>query len=40
MIACNQNFAEASTTVMEGDEIAFLPPVSGGSAEIQATSSP
>jgi molybdopterin synthase catalytic subunit len=31
VIACNQNFAEASTTVLDGDEVAFLPPVSGGS---------
>jgi molybdopterin synthase catalytic subunit len=31
VIACNQNFAEASTRVLDGDEIAFLPPVSGGS---------
>ena len=31
VIACNQNFAEASTEVLDGDEIAFLPPVSGGS---------
>ena len=30
VIACNQNFAEASTEVLDGDEIAFLPPVSGG----------
>ena len=28
-IACNQHFAEASTPVLDGDEIEFLPPVSG-----------
>jgi len=33
VIACNQNFAEASTTVLDGDEVAFLPPVSGGSTD-------
>lgn len=31
VIARNHQFADASTTVSEGDEIAFLPPVSGGS---------
>lgn len=35
VIARNQQFAPGSTLVSEGDEIAFLPPVSGGS-----TSSP
>src|SRR5579883_173862 len=30
VIARNQQFAERSTAVAEGDEIAFLPPVSGG----------
>lgn len=30
VIARNHQFAEASTPVAEGDEIAFLPPVSGG----------
>ena len=38
VIACNQNFAEASTEVLDGDEIAFLPPVSGGSAARNADS--
>ena len=33
VIACNQNFVEASTPVLDGDEIAFLPPVSGGSGD-------
>ena len=32
VIARNQEFADASTTVREGDEVAFLPPVSGGAA--------
>ena len=31
VIARNQQFADAATTVFEGDEVAFLPPVSGGS---------
>ena len=31
VLACNQQFSAASTVVHEGDEIAFLPPVSGGS---------
>lgn len=30
VLASNQQFAEVSTPVAEGDEIAFLPPVSGG----------
>ena len=29
--ACNQQFSNHSTTLRDGDEIAFLPPVSGGS---------
>lgn len=29
--AVNQEFAEANDTVREGDEVAFFPPVSGGS---------
>jgi len=32
VIARNQEFADLSTPLAEGDEIAFLPPVSGGSA--------
>jgi len=31
VLACNQQFCDRATTVAEGDEIAFLPPVSGGS---------
>src|SRR5947207_13725741 len=31
VLARNQEFSEASSAVMEGDEVAFLPPVSGGS---------
>jgi len=30
VVARNQEFAELSTLVAEGDEVAFLPPVSGG----------
>ncbi len=32
VVARNQEFADLSTSVAEGDEIAFLPPVSGGTA--------
>ncbi|SPE41840.1 Molybdopterin synthase subunit MoaD / molybdopterin synthase subunit MoaE [Candidatus Sulfopaludibacter sp. SbA3] len=32
VVARNQEFAELSTKIEEGDEIAFLPPVSGGAA--------
>jgi molybdopterin synthase catalytic subunit len=32
VIARNQEFAELTTPVAEGDEIAFLPPVSGGNS--------
>jgi MoaE-MoaD fusion protein len=31
VLACNQQFCDGSAAVQEGDEIAFLPPVSGGS---------
>lgn len=31
VLACNQQFCDRTTSVHEGDEIAFLPPVSGGS---------
>jgi len=32
VLACNHEFCERSATIREGDEIAFLPPVSGGSS--------
>src|SRR6202040_1091066 len=32
VMARNQEFAELSTKLAEGDEVAFLPPVSGGAA--------
>ncbi len=32
MVAVNQDVAETSQALTEGDEVAFLPPVSGGSA--------
>ncbi|HUJ49883.1 MAG TPA: molybdenum cofactor biosynthesis protein MoaE [Bryobacteraceae bacterium] len=31
VLACNHQFSDRSAAVQEGDEIAFLPPVSGGS---------
>jgi MoaE-MoaD fusion protein len=31
VLACNQRFCDRSETIQDGDEIAFLPPVSGGS---------
>jgi MoaE-MoaD fusion protein len=34
VMARNQEFAALSTTVEEGDEVAFLPPVSGGAASV------
>lgn len=34
VIACNHHFAEVSTVVADGDEVALLPPVSGGSDRI------
>jgi molybdopterin synthase catalytic subunit len=33
VLACNQEFCDRSAPVREGDEIAFLPPVSGGSEQ-------
>jgi MoaE-MoaD fusion protein len=32
VLACNQEFCDRSVAIREGDEIAFLPPVSGGSS--------
>jgi len=32
VMARNQEFADISTSITEGDEVAFLPPVSGGAA--------
>jgi len=32
VIAQNQEFAQLSSTIAEGDEVAFLPPVSGGTS--------
>ena len=32
VLACNHEFSDRSVAIHEGDEIAFLPPVSGGSA--------
>src|SRR5208283_1140886 len=31
VLACNHEFQDRSAAIHEGDEIAFLPPVSGGS---------
>ena len=33
MYAVNQSYADAGTELHEGDEVAFIPPVSGGSTE-------
>jgi molybdopterin synthase catalytic subunit len=33
VVARNQEFADLSTSVREGDEVAFLPPVSGGTPD-------
>jgi MoaE-MoaD fusion protein len=33
VLACNHEFRDRSSAIGEGDEIAFLPPVSGGSPE-------
>ncbi len=35
LYALNQQFAELATPVGEGDEVAFIPPVSGGAPEVQ-----
>lgn len=32
VLACNQQFGDRTTAVADGDEVAFLPPVSGGSS--------
>ena len=36
VLARNQEFSDAAARVSEGDEVAFLPPVSGGSAAAQS----
>jgi molybdopterin converting factor subunit 1 len=33
VLACNHEFCDRSAAIHEGDEIAFLPPVSGGSSD-------
>ncbi|HLK67821.1 MAG TPA: molybdenum cofactor biosynthesis protein MoaE [Bryobacteraceae bacterium] len=40
VIARNQEFAALSTRLEEGDEVAFLPPVSGGAAQEPVTLTP
>ncbi|HEY1338044.1 MAG TPA: molybdopterin converting factor subunit 1, partial [Bryobacteraceae bacterium] len=41
VMARNQEFADLSTPLQEGDEVAFLPPVSGGSVDtVEAASGP
>lgn len=37
VLACNRQFCDRSTVVHDGDEVAFLPPVSGGSGESRYT---
>lgn len=39
VLARNQHFSDRSTPVADGDEIAFLPPVSGGSTPVAAAPS-
>lgn len=34
-VAVNQQYATASSSLADGDEVALLPPVSGGTPEIQ-----
>lgn len=34
VVARNQQFAELSTKIADGDEVAFLPPVSGGAGDL------
>ena len=36
VLARNREFADLSTKIEDGDEVAFLPPVSGGAADIPA----
>lgn len=38
--AVNQQFASAETALTEGDEVVFIPPVSGGNGRILLTTSP
>ena len=33
VLACNHSFSDRATGLKDGDEVAFLPPVSGGSAQ-------
>ncbi|WP_407569175.1 molybdenum cofactor biosynthesis protein MoaE [Deinococcus altitudinis] len=37
MVAVNEQYADPEQTVADGDEVAFLPPVAGGSGEEAAT---
>jgi MoaE-MoaD fusion protein len=39
VLACNHEFCDRSAAIREGDEIAFLPPVSGGSSDSSGDSS-
>src|SRR3954447_6562264 len=38
--ARNGDYADAGTALDDGDEVAFIPPVSGGSGEVDADASP
>lgn len=40
LYAVNQEFAELTTILADGDEVAFIPPVSGGAAQGSVTDEP
>lgn len=40
MVAINETYAEPAQVLNEGDELAFLPPVAGGSGEVDLTEDP